>query len=529
MVLLIAAGWKLIFLVWDKFPFNSDEAIVALMARHILGGAKPLFFYGQSYMGSLDAWFVAAGFFVFGQHVWVIRVVQTLLYLGVVTTTIWITYLITGSKKSAIVSGIFLTIPTINVTLYTTVSLGGYNEALFIGNILIILAIEIRRKFQQGVKKSRWLWLVLLWGLFSGLGLWANALTLTYVMPSSIYLIWIWIKYRDKHTEKIRPVPTLIVILVGFLVGSMPFWVHGFQNGWDSLFKELLGSAIAIESGGFVQRAIYHIRNFILLGIPVVLGIRPPWEIRWLALPLIPFLLIAWGWLLWGVSKKNQIEPDYTAEKRLLSGIGTTLVLAFLFTSFGIDPSGRYFIPLYMIAAISIGLIFEKANKTNFSICVCIILVYNLATTFQCAIKDPPAITTQFYAPSIVDHSYDQELIEFLTQEGEYYGYTNYWVSYPLAFQTAEELIYTPRLPYHTNLSYTERDDRYTLYQQLVSQSERPAYITTGQTELETYLRVSFDSLGVTWKEESIGDYHVFYHLSRTVHPSDIGLGVNRN
>jgi hypothetical protein len=36
-------------------PFNSDEAIVGLMARHMLQGERPLFFYGQAYLGSLDA------------------------------------------------------------------------------------------------------------------------------------------------------------------------------------------------------------------------------------------------------------------------------------------------------------------------------------------------------------------------------------------------------------------------------------------------------------------------------------------
>lgn len=37
-------------------PFNGDEAIVALMARHILRGERPVFFYGQAYLGATDAW-----------------------------------------------------------------------------------------------------------------------------------------------------------------------------------------------------------------------------------------------------------------------------------------------------------------------------------------------------------------------------------------------------------------------------------------------------------------------------------------
>jgi hypothetical protein len=36
-------------------PLNSDEAVVGLMARHILDGKRPVFYYGQAYMGSLDA------------------------------------------------------------------------------------------------------------------------------------------------------------------------------------------------------------------------------------------------------------------------------------------------------------------------------------------------------------------------------------------------------------------------------------------------------------------------------------------
>ncbi len=60
---------------------------MALMARHILQGEHPIFFYGQAYMGSLDAYLVAAGFALLGQQVWVIRLVQVLLYLGTLFTT----------------------------------------------------------------------------------------------------------------------------------------------------------------------------------------------------------------------------------------------------------------------------------------------------------------------------------------------------------------------------------------------------------------------------------------------------------
>jgi hypothetical protein len=119
------------------------------------------------------------------------------------------------------------------------------------------------------------------------------------------------------------------------------------------------------------------------------------------------------------------------------------------------------------------------------------------------------------------------ELMAFLREKGETRGYTNYWVAYPLAFQSAEELIFIPRLPYHPDLRYTARDDRYQPYAGLVAQSDRAAYITTVHTPLlDERLRVGFQKLGITYSEATIGDYRVFYALSSPVRPELLGIGV---
>jgi hypothetical protein len=143
----------------------------------------------------------------------------------------------------------------------------------------------------------------------------------------------------------------------------------------------------------------------------------------------------------------------------------------------------------------------------------------------QCARRFPPGLTTQFYAPTIIDHRADQALIDFLRQEGETRGYSNYWVAYPLAFHSEEEIIFVPRLPYHLDLRYTPRDDRYAPYAAMVDQSQRVAYITTRNPALDDYLRTHFAGLGVQWQEKQIGDYQIYYQLSRSVRPQEIGLG----
>ena len=157
-------------------------------------------------------------------------------------------------------------------------------------------------------------------------------------------------------------------------------------------------------------------------------------------------------------------------------------------------------------------------------IAVGVVLTFHLWGTIQVARNHPPGVTTQFDAVTQIDHQYDLDLIEFLRYQGEDFGYTNYWVAYPLAFLSDEDLVYVPKLPYHQDLRYTSRDNRYQPYDQLVNQSDRTAYITTDNPLLDEQLRNGFSELGVQWKEITIGDYHVYYQLSRRVKPEEIGL-----
>ena len=61
---------SLVFIVYEQSFFDSDQAIIGLMAKHLSEGrAFPLFFYGQSYRLGVDAWIAAPVFLVFGPSV----------------------------------------------------------------------------------------------------------------------------------------------------------------------------------------------------------------------------------------------------------------------------------------------------------------------------------------------------------------------------------------------------------------------------------------------------------------------------
>ena len=199
MIATVGLALKLALVASDAFPFNSDEAIVGLMARHILNGQWPAFFYGQAYMGSLDASLAALGFAILGEAVWVIRLLQALLYVATIMTTAALGWSIYRSAWVAWVAAALMAIPPVNVMLYTTVSLGGYGEALLIGNLLMLLALWVWRQ-EKGFA---------LWGLLAGLGFWAFGLTLVFTIPTGFLVL-----RRLRHSKF-----KLVITIGAFLVG----------------------------------------------------------------------------------------------------------------------------------------------------------------------------------------------------------------------------------------------------------------------------------------------------------------------
>ncbi len=412
-ILAAAAGWKALLLALNAFWFNADEAVVGLMARHILQGERPIFFYGQAYMGSLDAFLVAGGFWLFGQYVWVIRLVQTILYLGLIISTTVLGKEIFGSWKIGLAAGGLMAVPTVNVTLYTTASLGGYGEALLIGNLILLLTLRIARKDPDTIwRSSGFLWAG--WGLLTGVGLWANGLTLIYSAPAGILLAWRLIQNsRDLGIRKLSGLIGFAVL--GFVVGAAPWWIYAFSQGWQSLFGELLGGAVAVEKEPWVVQTFNHFISFFLLGGTVSLGFRPPWDVRWLGIPLLPFVLMGWAGIFL-VCGKGLLHAGGRTKTGglLLLGVCAALAGGFILTSFGVDPSGRYFLPLSIPLSLAAAYtIFRVETRMLWKVVFfCVLIVYHGWGTLQSALDNPPGLTTQFNAITRIDTRYQSELIQ---------------------------------------------------------------------------------------------------------------------
>ncbi|MFN8449576.1 MAG: glycosyltransferase family 39 protein [Anaerolineae bacterium] len=183
-VLVVTLIGRAILLASGTVSFHSDEAVVGLMARHILQGERPVFFYGQAYMGSLDAWLIAVGFAVLGESVLTIRIVESLLYLLIVASGYAAALRISGRVIVAAVAALVFAVPNVLLAVYTTATLGGYNETLLLGNLILLLGWDVSHEY----RRSLWRWALL--GLCAGVGWWTNGLIIAYALPVGVLIVW---------------------------------------------------------------------------------------------------------------------------------------------------------------------------------------------------------------------------------------------------------------------------------------------------------------------------------------------------
>ena len=512
--MIAAVGFRTWLLISNAVPFNGDEAVVALMARHINMGEMTWFFYGQSYMGSLDALLIALGFRIFGEHVWVIRMVQLLLYVGFLYTGWLLARRVLVDAHAANMTVLVMAIPPVMVTTYTLATLGGYGETLLFGNLILLFGYEIVygnwRDNQTG-----WFFL----GLIGGLAFWTLGLAGIYLLPVGIAGL--------LHLKQFRP-GNIGLGLLAFVVGSLPWWMENIQNQWSALFFLLGESELKLPPLPFLDRVF----GFLFLGLPTVFGFRKPWEghleAGWMILLGVILLisLVLFSIEVWR-RKLNVLKPG---AGKLFFWMITGFIVIFLGTQFSMDSTGRYFLPIYVLISIVFGGLLgwmEARFPRSGWVLLGVMLLFHTAGVLSAA-SQPEGLTTQFGPRTRFNNEADPELIAFLQDHQLYYGYSNYWVTYRLAFLSDEQLIYSPRLPYQEDLSFTENDIRYPQYDDAVSAQADFAYITTLHPELDALLEKRWADRGVTYRENQIGPYHIYYDFSAAIRPMELDIYYER-
>ncbi|MBI4494305.1 MAG: glycosyltransferase family 39 protein [Chloroflexi bacterium] len=466
---------------------EADEAVVGLMARHILEGDRPVFYWGQSYMGALEAYSVALAFALLGANTFTLKLVPALYSVGFVLLSYLLALRLFG-RGPALLSALYLALPPTMLAVWSVKPRGGYAELLCLGQAALLLALALPAQRRQG-------WWSAGLGLVAGLAFWTNQLAVLYLVPIAAYL---GLQVRQ------RLVLLLLPALLGFCLGAAPLIADNLSNDLASA-DALKGSAVTLaEVPG-------NVRGLWRLGLPVLVGLGQPtsdvdlWRADWPTRPagnllvalaadaLLVAGLFPYRRTLWALVRGKGVEATGPA---LLVGLFGAAVVLLPFTRFAeLVTEPRYALPLYTLVPLYAALAWRlRARRPLFLAALLVPLALNLSNL---ATADP-----WLGLPTTAGRSTPEnrtELIAFLASQDLTRVYADYWLTYPLAFESQEQIVASV---------LSNGFNRFTPYAHLVHVAPRPAFVLVhGSREAEAfYARVQSVGARATIAQVSIYD-----------------------
>lgn len=179
---------------------HSDEAIVGIMAQDISEGrALPIFFYGQRYMGALEAYVIAAISFVVPDPITALRLGPTLFFAALVVVQFLMLSRWFG-RRGGLVGAAALLACAPMFAQWSISARGGYIEILLWGSALLWAYSEWFIPSAQGFHPTSHsrspfrrfdvsTFLRFAFGLLIGSGLWINPSIILFVVPVVIHFL----------------------------------------------------------------------------------------------------------------------------------------------------------------------------------------------------------------------------------------------------------------------------------------------------------------------------------------------------
>src|SRR5215813_6452821 len=156
--LVVSATVLRIALINHNWPgTNSDEAIIDLMALHVAyRGEHPIFFYGQGYMGAIQAYIGALLFHIFGVSIFSVRLGLVLMYALFLIGMYYLTSLLYTRSFALCVVGL-LSFGSSDLLTVQVLANGGYAETRVFGVFIALMAfwlVYTSRPLEQQHKRS---------------------------------------------------------------------------------------------------------------------------------------------------------------------------------------------------------------------------------------------------------------------------------------------------------------------------------------------------------------------------------------
>lgn len=279
---LAGLGYRLALLLSDVPAGNSDEATFGLAAMHIAAGSdRPIYMYGQHYMGTAESYLAAPLFAAFGSSWLALRAPLLLLY-AVFVFLMFVLARRLYSPWLATFTVALLALGSERVIRDQLTAVGGRPEIKVAVALLLLLGLAL------GQHRVRPRWLAYAgFGLLAGFGVWTDWLVLPYLAAAAaVLVVGCW-------RELLRWAGP--VVLTGFLLGAAPLIIDNLTAppGADSVSVFLQLN----EAGGEPASPSEQLGDGVLSGVSLASGLCPsegcaPWQLWW-GVAYLPLLLAA--------------------------------------------------------------------------------------------------------------------------------------------------------------------------------------------------------------------------------------------
>lgn len=504
LILAIGAGLRLWLLLGPFSEIDADEAVVGLMAMQ-MPGELPVFYWEQQYLGTVEPMMAALLFAVVGPSAAALKLVPaafSLLFIGLVYLTARSAF----GVGPAIISALYLAVPPSFFAAWSVKARGGYPESLAFGTLCLLAAQRLADRPAQA-RTAAWGWWLTL-GLSAGLAIWTHPMSVVLVAAAAIYLLLARRPWADRWGVLRALLPGIGVAAAGLLVGLGPAIIHNVRSGFPTL-------RFAADGGAEPRAALINLWGLVRYGLPVLVGLAEgtpsrellvqDWPTRigssWLvtvALPLFGLALVWW----YRVALVALLRGEESGEARrpalfvLVLLLTPPFVAVSRFANLWAEP--RYALPIYTAVPLVAGAIWAARRRRRVlgSLLVAGLLGLNVASLE--ASNYALSLPTSAGASTAANRA---ELIAALQARDIDRIYTDYWLAYPIAFESRERIV--PSV-------WSGGFGRRAVYSHLVFVAEAPAFVfaegTPGDAEFQALLAAAGGSANV----EEISVYRVY-------------------
>ncbi len=436
---------------------NADEAIVGLMARHVLLGEFPAFYWGQEYGGSLEAILAAPLLAAAPTSVAAVKAVPQIFHLVGVGLCYVIGRRIATREAGLLAGALFWMWPAFSVW-WSTKESGFYGVTVVAGLAAWLLALRIDERSRARD------WALL--GFVAGQGWWASPQIAFFLLPLGL---WLLLRRRASPAG-------ISIATVTAAVGAAPWIYANVRSDWASFIVPPVPTADPYPA---------RLASFFVEALPAFLGLRLQGEFgHWF---FDPVGMVAFALTI------GLLATALFLHGHLLVRLGIVLypfVYAISPLSRG-EP--RY---LYLLAPM-LAFLLATALKVNWQRLGVVVVMSALAAANIVAMDEGQIGTPA--APDVLISGDLRGLAGDLEEANIDTFYADYWIAYPVTFYSQERVIGTP-------FKGTLRNEDWAAQ---VRGAEGSRYVVADGSETANIVRQAFLVAGAAYEEVDLPGFQL--------------------